>query len=110
MQNKHSNICFKAMFPKDSQNLLYTAAFDYKLVQWNLKDNKKSCSKSVVDIIQKNFGEQSLHYNPPFIYCMDTFQLRDCEYVTVGLGNGCVLNFKKKGLQLDEIDADLHQD
>eukprot|EP00347_Sterkiella_histriomuscorum_P008436 403345101 len=110
LQNKHSNICFKTMFSKQSPTLLYTAAFDYKLVQWNLKDLKKSCSKNIVDIVTKNFGEQSLHYNPPFIYCMDTYTYKDSEYLVVGLGNGCLLRFKKKDLQLEEIDADLHGD
>lgn len=75
-----------------------------------MKDLKKSCSKNIVDIVSKNFGEQSLHYNPPFIYCMDTYTVKDTEYIAVGLGNGCLLNFKKKNLQLEEIDADLHND
>ncbi len=34
LSKKHSNICFKSRFDED--HYLYTAAFDYKLVQWNL--------------------------------------------------------------------------
>ncbi|CDW79253.1 wd40 repeat-containing protein [Stylonychia lemnae] len=110
LKSKHTNICFKTKFSKNNPSIVYSAAFDYKLVQWNLKDLSKSSSKSIIDIMKKNFGEDSLHYNPPFIYSMDTYQVRDSEFIVVGLGNGCILRFKKKNLALEEIDADIHRD
>lgn len=58
----------------------------------------------------KNFGEDSLHYNPPFIYSIDTYNIKDSEFIVVGLGNGTILRFKKKNLLLEEIDADIHRD
>jgi len=48
-------------------------------------------------------------YNPPFIYSIDTY-MGQGERVAVGLGNGSILGFKKKGLSLEEIHADTHRD
>ena len=55
--------------------------------------------KSVVD-------EKSLSYNPPFAY---TIKVLDSQIIT-GLGNGTILKFKKKKLQLDEVYSDIHSD
>ena len=111
LKNKHSTICFKARF--DSYPYLYTAAFDYKLVQWNLEDPvAKSHSRNIFEILSKNIGAESLAYNPPFIYCMSPFtHTNGSRQIVVGLGNGMLLRFKKKSLQLEEICGDVgHRD
>lgn len=72
LQNKHSNICFKIRFD-DEYPLLYTAAFDYKLIQWNLEDNKKSQSRNLFEVLSANLGAEALSYNPPFVYCLGLY-------------------------------------
>jgi len=71
LKNKHSNICFRARF--DGDHFLYTCAFDYKLVQWNLQDLSKSQSRNVFDLLSKSYGPEAMQYNPPFIYSMAAF-------------------------------------
>lgn len=38
LRNKHSNICLKCCFSPTDPNIVYTTGFDYKIVQWSLKD------------------------------------------------------------------------
>ncbi len=57
--NKHTNICFKARF--DTYPTLYTAAFDYKLIQWNLEDVKsKTVSKNIFEMLSSHIGQEAL--------------------------------------------------
>ena len=56
------------------------------------------------DLLSKNLGQEAMHYNPPFIYSMTNFTTsKGSRMVVAGLGNGMLLRFKRKGLQLEEI-------
>ena len=96
--NKHTNICFKSRF--DGYPSLYTCAFDYKLIQWNCEDVKnKTVSRNIYELLSSNLGKEALQYNPPFVYCMGFYNSKSgARQVVVGLGNGMLLRFKKKGL------------
>jgi hypothetical protein len=48
-----------------------------------------------------------MQYNPPFIYCMAAYTTKSgSRQVVAGLGNGMLLRFKRKGLELQEICGD----
>lgn len=48
-----------------------------------------------------------MQYNPPFIYCMAAYTMKSgSRQVVAGLGNGMLLRFKRKGLELQEICGD----
>ena len=48
-----------------------------------------------------------MQYNPPFIYCMGAYTTKSgSRQVVTGLGNGMLLRFKRKGLELQEICGD----
>ena len=45
-----------------------------------------------------------MQYNPPFIYCMAAYTTKSgSRQVVAGSGNGMLLRFKRKGLELQEI-------
>jgi hypothetical protein len=90
----------------DGYPSLITAAFDYKIVHWHLEDlkSKQTCSKSLFDLLSTNLGKEALQYNPPFVYCLGAYTTRaGSRQLVTGLGNGMLLRFKKKGLELQEI-------
>jgi len=49
-----------------------------------------------------------MSYNPPYCYAWDTFTIGGSEQVVLGLGNGMVTRFKKKGFVLEEMHSELH--
>ena len=67
--------------------------------------SNKSQSRNVLEQLKKVVDEKGLSYNPPFGYCI---KVLDANQVLLGLGNGTILKFKKKKLQLDEVYSDLH--
>lgn len=57
MRNKHTNICLKCRFSPTDPNIVYTTGFDYKIVQWSLKDVKnKSQSRNIIDQMKQVLG------------------------------------------------------
>lgn len=72
LTNKHTNICHKC-YLSDDPSILYSLGFDYKIIQWNLKDNGKSQSRNVYEKLKEHVGEKSMQYNPPFGYCMEFY-------------------------------------
>jgi hypothetical protein len=49
--------------------------------------------------LSSNLGKEALQYNPPFVYCMSFYTSKSgARQIVVGLGNGMLLRFKKKGL------------
>jgi N-acyl-L-homoserine lactone synthetase len=52
-------------------------------------------------------GQEALQYNPPFVYCMTAFTTRaGSRQIVVGLGNGMMLRFKRKGMEIQEISGE----
>jgi len=102
LNTKHEN-CFKVTFSQADE--LLSSGFDYKLVLWNLKDNKKSVSRNILDILKEHLGEEALSYNPPFVYSQLFIPQNKSngEQILLGLGNGMLARFKKKKLQLAEL-------
>lgn len=49
-----------------------------------------------------------MSYNPPFCYAWDTFVQNGEEHLVMGLGNGMVLRYTKKGLSCEEMHGQVH--
>ena len=95
------------MFSPNNPTHLYTTGFDYKLCQWNLNDLKKSQSTSISNVLINEIGQDAMNYNPPFCYAWDTFEFNG-EHIVLGLGNGMLVRYRKKGLKCEEIHAEVH--
>lgn len=82
---------------------MYTTGFDYKLCLWNLKEMKKSQSTNIATLLTNELGAEGMSYNPPFCFSWDTFEQNAQEHVVMGLGNGMIIRFKRKGLECAEM-------
>lgn len=97
------------MISPQNPTLVYTTGFDYKLCLWNLKDVKKSQSTNLATMLQNELGAEGMSYNPPFCYAWDTFVDKEqAEHLVMGLGNGMVLRYKRKGLACEEMHGNVH--
>jgi N-acyl-L-homoserine lactone synthetase len=64
-------------------------------------------SRNIFDVLSANLGKEAMQYNPPFVYCMGAYTTKaGSRQVVVGLGNGMLLRFKRKGLEIQEICGD----
>ena len=54
-------------------------------------------------MLQNELGDEGMSYNPPFCYAWDTFEQNGQEHLVMGLGNGMLLRYKRKGLQCEEM-------
>lgn len=106
LDTKHQNICYKCKFLAVDQVL--TTGFDYKMCLWNLTSSKKSQSTQISSAIMNEIGENAMSYNPPYCYSWDTFTVGQSDQIVLGLGNGMVTRFKRKGLVLEEMHSELH--
>jgi len=61
-------------------------------------------------MLANELGEKALSYNPPFCYTMDSFLTNNgtSEHIVMGLGNGMIIRYKRKGLQVEELQGSVH--
>lgn len=61
--------------------------------------------------MQVHGDEKQLQHNPPFAYSILNYEYpagSQAETTWTGLGNGTLMKFKKKKLELEEVYSDMH--